>query len=652
MRPPTFRPSWLVTTVAVAVLTTGSCIQMNAQETASPQTGVQADSEGEVETLLRGPLHEAFAEPIQDDPTPGEVISKAPPEAIDEVAPEVKPSEDHVIWISGYWAFDEERDDYLWVSGVWRVPPPGQRWVPGYWTESEGGYQWIAGFWSSAESEEIVYLPNPPASVEQGPSSPAPSENHYWVSGCWEYQDSSYAWRPGYWGEYHEGWVWLPGHYNWTPRGAVYVGGYWDYTLNRRGQIFAPVYFHNHRQRAGYRYSPNVAIDLGPLLVHLFVQPRHNHYYWGDYYGDRYQRSGYHAWANHQGRQGRDPLFSYYQTHYRTRGIDYQERMHGWNRYYERHEDHRPARTFEAQTKLAANIKTDGNLKYSLLGRTMSDLIADDGKGQRFRRLEDNERRSFADTNNDLRGLIKQRVKMEANASVRGDATLPKAEAGKPVQPRGKFKLPELKTGNLPKAETPQPPAIDPRERGTRSADRGDDTPRRGTPRETLKPIVPDRKLEKPIESPNVPRNLPKVNPRKQIPILPEQPDRSLDVPKKPKSERPDRSPRVRGNRPGNTPGKNVPTQRPGKKPEQADRNPVIPKRDRKAEQEIPRKSRREIPRRGTEKPPTPKVDKPRTPQPKFEKPQTPRRPKIETPPQTPDLPNPSKFKGPKGPKS
>src|SRR2546423_15344455 len=87
----------------------------------------------EPEVLTRGPIHEAYASAVTAEVKPGPIALKAPPEPIEELPPDQKPEGDNVQWISGYWAWDEERSDYLWVSGFWRVPPPNQQWVPGAW---------------------------------------------------------------------------------------------------------------------------------------------------------------------------------------------------------------------------------------------------------------------------------------------------------------------------------------------------------------------------------------------------------------------------------------------------------------------------------------------------------------------------------------
>src|SRR6185503_15181123 len=84
---------------------------------------------------------------------PTKPIPKRPPAPLDEMAPEEKP-EGNVNWISGYWAWDDERKDFLWVSGTWRTPPPGKNWVPGYWKESAQDWQWAPGFWAEAERKD------------------------------------------------------------------------------------------------------------------------------------------------------------------------------------------------------------------------------------------------------------------------------------------------------------------------------------------------------------------------------------------------------------------------------------------------------------------------------------------------------------------
>src|SRR5262245_10063417 len=103
--------------MVVLIWTSLACSQQGALERAA------ASPDG-VEVLTRGPVHEAFAETIVFDPEPGVVVPKEPPDLIEEVPPEQKPEGTNVEWIPGYWAWEDERNDFLWVSGVWRAVPP------------------------------------------------------------------------------------------------------------------------------------------------------------------------------------------------------------------------------------------------------------------------------------------------------------------------------------------------------------------------------------------------------------------------------------------------------------------------------------------------------------------------------------------------
>src|SRR6516162_10216325 len=136
------------------------------------------DNNGDITVETRGPVHEAYATPLNATPRPGPVVAKQPPEPIKELPPDQKPEGDNIEWIPGYWGWDSDRGDYIWVSGFWRAAPPDRKWVPGHWTETEGGWQYVAGFWASAALETIPYVDEtPPASLEDGPSVPAPDDN-------------------------------------------------------------------------------------------------------------------------------------------------------------------------------------------------------------------------------------------------------------------------------------------------------------------------------------------------------------------------------------------------------------------------------------------------------------------------------------------
>ncbi|MEQ8835350.1 MAG: hypothetical protein RID07_00945, partial [Lacipirellulaceae bacterium] len=224
-----------------------------------------------------------------------------------------------VQWLSGYWMFSVEQDDFIWISGVWREIPPGRQWVPGHWSKVPGGFQWVSGFWAAAGQQEVQFLPQPPQTLEQGPVSPAPSTSHFWIPGCWTWNQARYVWRPGYWYAGQVGWIWTPDHYVWTPRGFVYVAGFWDYPLARRGLLFAPVFWNGHHRWHTLRYTPRHVVNSSLLLSSLYVNSPYRHYYFG--FHPKYTQLGLRPWYDVHLRKHRghshfyDPFFAYHRWH-------------------------------------------------------------------------------------------------------------------------------------------------------------------------------------------------------------------------------------------------------------------------------------------------------------------------------------------------
>jgi WXXGXW repeat (2 copies) len=309
-----------------------------------------------VEVQARGPVHEAFAEPTGGRPEPAPVVEKQPPDPIDEVPPDQKPAGDHVNWIPGYWAWDQDTSDFLWVSGFWRDEPPGRQWVPGHWQEVEGGWQWTPGFWMDASQDAINYVPAPPPSIDAGPSTPAPDDNSIYVPGCWVHREARFFWRPGYWVGYQPNWVWVPARYVWTPVGCVFVEGYWDHPLDDRGLLFAPVRIDRRVVKERWTFTPSYVVQPDFLVSALFVGPARHHYYFGDYFEDKYDRRGFVSWVDYRPtKQSYDPLFSHYRHEFRA--------DEGWEKnlraLYEARrsgEVPRPPRTLVQQQEVIKNV--------------------------------------------------------------------------------------------------------------------------------------------------------------------------------------------------------------------------------------------------------------------------------------------------------
>ena len=330
------------------------------------------------EVLTHGPVHEAFAEPTVANPVPSLVVPKQPPEPIEEMPPDVKPDGANVVWVTGYWAWDDTRKDFIWVSGIWRDTPPNHVWVAGYWNQVADGNQWTPGFWSPEQQEQVNYLPEPPQTVEQGPTIPQPSQNDFWVPGNWQYNETRYMWRPGYWTVAQPDWIWTPAHYVWTPSGYIFIPGHWDYMLERRGVLFAPVYFSGpFYARRHFVFAPTVVIDSSLLTVNFFVRPHYYHYYFGDYYGDSFVSLGFSPWFSVGARFGADPIFAYYSWHHRD-DRRWNEGLRDHYAYMNSHPDARPPRTFVQQTTIINNnitINKNSNNKTLAIGAPLNQYV-------------------------------------------------------------------------------------------------------------------------------------------------------------------------------------------------------------------------------------------------------------------------------------
>ncbi len=319
--------------------------------------GAVAQQQNDGEVLTRGPIHEAYANvgPAEREAT--QVVSRRPPTAIDELPPDEKPAGDNVTWIGGYWAWDDGYDDFIWVSGVWRDIPPDRQWIPGYWSDAAGGYQYVPGYWDEINRRTSDYLPAPPERIDYGPTSPSPGGSYVWAPGCWRWVDRSYYWQPGYWVLTQPNWIWTPSYYSYTPRGYVFIGGYWDYDLPQRGVCYAPVYYRQpYYMHTGYYYTPRLAIDINIAIGHFFVRPRSCHYYFGDYYGDRYRRRGYDPWYSVHERRDRyyhyDPIFVNYRERELRRDRDWDRHMEERYEFRREHSDARPPRTLVATEQI------------------------------------------------------------------------------------------------------------------------------------------------------------------------------------------------------------------------------------------------------------------------------------------------------------
>lgn len=329
----------------------------------------QPDVPRGVEVQARGPVHEAFATPTAE-PRPTPPIARQPPAPLEEMPPEERPEGD-VVWVPGYWAFDDDRQEYLWVSGCWRVKPDGKEWIGGYWREIGSQWQWVPGFWAvsrDGRAQEVTYFPQPPAPPNVAPPGTPPGPDAFYVPGSWVWSSRRYVWRAGYWGRVRPGYVYVADHYRWTPHGYVHVAGYWDYAVARRGLLYAPVIVDPALVGVRFVYTPRYAVTDALVLDALFVRPAHCHYYFGDYYGPRYSRLGFESCVVYS-RRRYEPLIAYRRWEHRDnpRWLDVQV-----NLTLSRHAGRAPVppRTLVQQNVVVHNVTNVTNVTVNNVQRT------------------------------------------------------------------------------------------------------------------------------------------------------------------------------------------------------------------------------------------------------------------------------------------
>jgi hypothetical protein len=455
-----------------------------------------------VQVLTRGPVHEAFAETVSFNPEPGLIVTKAPPPLIEEVPPDQRPEGANVAWIPGYWAWDDERNDFLWVSGVWRVMPPDREWVSGYWGKSGAGFQWMSGYWADQRVSETIYLPEPPDSVEAGPNMAPPSRDHIWAPGCWVWYEGRYAWRPGYWVAVHPEWIWVPSYYVYSPRGYVFCEGYWDYPVESRGILFAPVYFEaGVYARPAFHYSPLIAINLSVFVDNLFVRPSCHHYYFGDYYAPRYYDDGiYASFTLGFGSYGYDPIYvNERYRHQDDRGWEVQVKQTFLHR--RDHEEARPPRTLAIQVAQNAATKDRSPDKSLAMAVPLEQVAKNKEHPVRLQPVAKEEKQVFEKRGRDVEAYRGERINLEARAS--GKTAVPASakpetdKANRPKSPIVAKAADQLDKGRAP-PKRPEPPKTDSKvEAKPRKNDGRRPDPPQASPRQNPKGDSTDKPKDK-----------------------------------------------------------------------------------------------------------------------------------------------------------
>jgi hypothetical protein len=309
-------------------------------------------------------------------------------------------------------------------------------------------------------------------------------------------------------------WDWIPAHYIWTPRGYIFVEGFWDYPVERRGILFAPIYFEGRAySRRGYTYSPRIVINLSVFSDHLFLRPSYQHYYFGDYYAPSYERGGFFASLSFSSRHsGYDPFYSRQRWVHRQ-DQDWERRTQVSFQNRRDHEAARPPRTWIAQRNfnpgptaaapdrvaVAISIdqlagRRDGPMRFQSVARDERQQLAQ--RGQDVQRSRDQRRTveaaagRTADRSPD-RGVEPSTAQLPRSPIVARPGSRPGRDQTPPTAPQGprpdsriepRFDAPQRTNREQPDP-TPEPRRVEP---GPRSA------PEQITPAPRERPARPD----------------------------------------------------------------------------------------------------------------------------------------------------------------
>lgn len=407
---------FLILLVGSAVTTAAYSSCVSAQDVTAAAKAAAGATNANVEVVTRGPVHEAFAAPLHLNAVAAAKVDKAPPAAIEEIAPLVRPAGNSVNWIPGYWGWDPAVNDYLWVSGSWRNSPPNHRWTPGYWNQVGNSYQWTNGFWVPNNQARIQYYAAPPQSQERGPNGNAPSADQFWIPGTYVPTNGKYVWQAGYWAPRQKNYVWTPARSVATAAGYIYVPGYWDYRLDQRGTLFAPARINVAANGgAAIRYTPQNIIPVDALQYHLFAQANANSYLFGDYYDAKYAGLGITPWYSAQVAPGiPDPIFGYYNWLYGASGSNYLNTLTQWNAHFVKNAAVRPAINLVDQTALVGKLGTK-NLTQTVLAAPLTDIVSKTPAG--FVNLTAADQTALTAATGGLRVLSAERLKLESGAT-------------------------------------------------------------------------------------------------------------------------------------------------------------------------------------------------------------------------------------------
>ena len=280
----------------------------------TPGSNATATADPNVEVMTRGPVHEAYAVPVSAGQTAGVIVPKQPPAPIEEVPPDMKPEGaerrlDSRLLELGRRTQGFHLGQRRVARAAARLPLDARLLAGGAGPGVPVGFRLLdAGPCAKKRpimpSRHKASRPGPPVRRPARTISGSPATGNGRGPLCLAARLLGGAASPIgsgcrrlITGVRGAGSMCLAiGIIRWSAAG-------WSF----RPSISRPVAV----------YRPAVCLDVGVFSFSLFCRPGYGHYYFGDYYDDRYVAFGIRPWFYFNSpRYGYDPLFGYYRWYH------------------------------------------------------------------------------------------------------------------------------------------------------------------------------------------------------------------------------------------------------------------------------------------------------------------------------------------------
>jgi hypothetical protein len=176
------------------------------------------------------------------------------------------------------------------------------------------------------------------------------------------------------------------------------------------------------------------------LRVNLFVNPRYNHYCFGDYYDAAYQRAGIYPWFKCQTvHTWYDPLFVYDRWQFGRTDRDWAQ--HQAQEFAKRQRDHdlRPARTY-AELKVQINRLPAAKRPEFPLAESVRTYATLQSTAVKFERISTSEREQLSSAAHEVTSFRNQRARWESPN--RPAATNPRSGPPSASRPETRVEVP------------------------------------------------------------------------------------------------------------------------------------------------------------------------------------------------------------------